>query len=199
MQKTHADGIKCEGCGETVPPYDIVHYGSIDQGYRKLCSRCFNAAVAETSGVEGFENFRLEPIEMLDCAGVSHQFHFRTHLLGNFVSLEAFELQEGNPTGYRFQQIGDPEEDMFGLLGRLIKKMRSALSIKHIKEIHGHGLQIADDTVRGRIESNDSDFDRDPVIVVDGQEISWEDFGRMLMSFEGWQFKLEIFDRSDEV
>ena len=33
----------------------------------------------------------------------------------------------------------------------------------------------------------------------DGQEISWEDFGRMLMSFEGWQFKLEIFDRSHEV
>ena len=32
-----------------------------------------------------------------------------------------------------------------------------------------------------------------------GREISWDDFGRMLMTFEGWQFKLEIGDPSDEV
>jgi hypothetical protein len=32
-----------------------------------------------------------------------------------------------------------------------------------------------------------------------GREISWEQFGRMLMSFEGWQFKLEIRDRSEEI
>jgi hypothetical protein len=37
-----------------------------------------------------------------------------------------------------------------------------------------------------------------PCVVVDGQEISWEDFGRMISSFEGWQFKLEILDRSEE-
>jgi hypothetical protein len=35
--------------------------------------------------------------------------------------------------------------------------------------------------------------------VIDGQEITWEQFGRMLMSFEGWQFKLEIYDRSKEI
>jgi hypothetical protein len=35
--------------------------------------------------------------------------------------------------------------------------------------------------------------------VIDGHEITWEQFGRMLMSFEGWQFKLEIHDRSKEI
>jgi hypothetical protein len=29
--------------------------------------------------------------------------------------------------------------------------------------------------------------------------ILWEEFGRMLMTFEGFQFKLEIRDRSEEV
>ena len=32
---------------------------------------------------------------------------------------------------------------------------------------------------------------------VDGREISWDDFGRMLMTFEGWQLKMEIRDNSE--
>ena len=62
-----------------------------------------------------------------------------------------------------------------------------------------YGLQIADQTVRGRIEG-DSGAERAPVVVVvDGREISWGDFGQMLMTFEGWQFKLEICDISEEL
>lgn len=114
-------------------------------------------------------------------------------------SLEAFELLEGNPGGYQFQMVCDPEDDLFALLARLVQKIRRALSVKHIKVIDGHGVQIADQTVRGRIEWDGSDFERMPVVVVDGREISWEDFGQMLMSFEGWQFKLEILDPSDEI
>lgn len=198
MKQVHAQGVKCEECGEAVPSYDIVHYGSIDHGYRKLCSQCFNAAVAARSGVEDFENIRLEPIAMTDCRGEDHQFHFRTHLLGGIVSLEAFELHEGNPGGYQFGLIGDPDDDLFALLGRLVQRIRKALSIKHIED-GMLGLQIIDQTVRGRIESSCSDFDSEPVMVIDGREISWEEFGRMLMSFEGWQIKLDIVDRSDEV
>lgn len=194
MQQDH-----CEGCGEITPSYDVINYGSMDHGYRKLCSRCFNAEVAKRSGLKDFQNHRLEPIGITDCTGVTHQFHFQTRLLGNIVALDAFELREGNPTGYEFQMVGDPEEDLFALLGRLIEKIRRTLSIKHITEDERHGLQIADQTVRGRIESDCSETERMPIVVVDGQEISWEEFGRMLLSFEGWQFKLEISDPSDEV
>ena len=38
-----------------------------------------------------------------------------------------------------------------------------------------------------------------PLLVIDGRDVSWEEFGRMLMTFEGWQFRIEIGDRSDEV
>ena len=62
-----------------------------------------------------------------------------------------------------------------------------------------YGLQIADRTVHGRIEWDDSAAERTPLVVVDGREISWEDFGRMLMTFEGWQFKLDISDPSEEL
>ncbi len=37
-----------------------------------------------------------------------------------------------------------------------------------------------------------------PLLVVDGREISWREFGRMLTTYEGWNFKLDIFDSNEE-
>jgi hypothetical protein len=81
----------------------------------------------------------------------------------------------------------------------LIAKMRRALSIRHL--IDGeHGLQIADhQVVRGRIEWDDAHDGRLPLLVIDGREIDWDEFGRLLMTFEGWQFKLTIADKSEEL
>ena len=60
-------------------------------------------------------------------------------------------------------------------------------------------MQIANQTVRGRIEWDESKHERMPMLVIDGREVSWEQFGRMVMGFEGWQFRFEIRDRSQEV
>jgi hypothetical protein len=38
-----------------------------------------------------------------------------------------------------------------------------------------------------------------PLLVIDGREIDWDQFGRMLMSYEGSQFKLTIADKSEEL
>ena len=190
--------IHCEGCDEITPSYDIIHYGSMNSEHRQLCSQCFNAEILKLNGLSEFENIKLEPIGIVDCTGETHDFHFQTRLLGNIVSLEACELQEGSPFGYKFQLIGDPEENLFVMLGRLIQKIRRTLSIKHITD-GKFGLQIIDKAVRGRIEPDDAEDGRVPLVVVDGREISWNEFGEMLMSFEGWQFKLEILDPSDQV
>ena len=192
------DNFTCEGCSEVTPSYNSVHYGTSDGRRRHLCSKCFNAEVAARSGQENFENIQFKPMGLVDCQGQEHEFHFRTHLLGGIVSLEAFELRNGDPGGYEFQIIGKPEEDLFGILGRLIEKMRRRLAIAHVTEDERYGLQIADSIVRGQIDSDQSTMDRTPLIVVDGREISWEQFGQMLMTFEGSQFKLEILDPSDE-
>ena len=109
------------------------------------------------------------------------------------------ELREGHPAGYQFQVIGEPEDDLLALLGRLIEKMRRALALRHIED-GTLGLQITDSMiVRGKIESDLDEDDRLPLLVIDGREVSWAEFGRMLMTFEGWQFKLEIADKSDEL
>lgn len=178
--------IYCDGCGRSTPSYDIVSYGSLDRGYRQLCSRCFNMEVAKLGGLDEFEHIQLEPVVLTDVRGQAHEFHFRTHLFGTGLSLEAFELRDGYPAGYQFRVIGDPEDDLLVLLGRLIEKMRRALSVKHLED-SALGLEIADPQtfVRGLIEWDAACEGRVPLLVIDGREITWQEFGRMLMSFEG--------------
>ncbi len=196
---TRSQGIRCDGCSQIKPGYDMVDYGSAEHGYRRLCSQCFNTEAAKADGLEGFEHADFEPVHLVDCTGEDHTFHFRTRLFGTGVALDAFELRDGCPAGYRFQIIGNPREDLLALLGRLIEKMRRALSTKHIED-GALGWRIADHrVVRGMVEWDEAGDGRVPLLVIDGREVTWDEFGGMLMCFEGWQFKLNLDDKSTEM
>jgi hypothetical protein len=188
----------CEACGTAVPSYDLVSYGSIDRGYRTLCTSCFNTEVASALGLERFEHVQLQPIVMTDCAGEQHEFHFQIRLLEDVLALEAFELKAGVPDGYQFEILGEPDDDPLPLLGNLIERMLRSLSVRYLVRDED-GAHIAKQTVCGRIEWDASGEGRVPLLVIDGQDVSWEEFGRMLMSFEGWQFRVAIRDRCEEV
>jgi hypothetical protein len=191
--------IRCHGCGQITPSYDIINYSSNGQEYRQFCSRCFNAEMAKIDGLEGFEHVKFEPVSLTDSTGEVHEFAFGARSFGTGVALDAFELRDGHPAGYEFQVIGHPEEDLLALLGRLIEKMRRALSIRHLTDGE-YGLRISDhSTVRGRIAWDEAQNGRVPLLVIDGREIHWDEFGRMLMTFEGWQFKMKIVDPSEEL
>ena len=190
---------QCHTCGRAIAGFESVHYGSIDVGYRDLCNRCFNQEVAAAGEID-FSHVQFDPLEMPDAAGKTHRFHFEVRLLGDRVALEAFELVEGAPGGYQFQVLGDAEQDLFELMGHMVPRIRRLLAQQHLKtEPHMPGLHIADFLVRGRITWDDNEDGRLPMLVIDGREISWEQFGRMVMGFEGWQFKFEIRDRSEEI
>lgn len=95
--------------------------------------------------------------------------------------------------------IGEPDDEPLDLLGKLIGKMRRALTLTHLEDTD-HGPQVNDDLVlRGTIDSDPDEDHRVPMVIIDGREISWDDLGRMVATFEGRQFRLEFRDRSDEV
>lgn len=192
------DLVRCEQCRTPTPPYEIVHYGSIDSGYKQLCLQCLNSDMAHRAGLEHFENVRFDQIVMNDCGGQAHEFHFRTRLLGDRLSLEAFELKDGTPGGYRFQLLADAQTEPLSLLGRLVERIRRALSVKDIEQGEC-GTRIAKQSVRARIDWDETEDGRVPLLIIDGQPVSWEEFGRMLMTFEGWQLRVEIKDPSDEL
>jgi hypothetical protein len=191
--------ITCEACRQLTAAHDVVNYGSIEGGYRQLCGRCFNAAAASRLGLTDFEYIGFEPVCMVDARGNNHEFHFRTRLFGPGLALEALELRDGCPGGYRFQAIGEPHDDAMALLGRLIARMRRALALNHLEDTR-LGPQVNDRLVlRGTVDSDPEEDERVPRVVIDGREISWDELGRMVAAFEGWQFKLEFHDLSEEI
>ncbi len=191
--------ITCEACRQLTAAHDVVNYGSIKGGYRQLCGRCFNAAAASRLGLTDFEHIGFEPVCMVDARGNKHEFHFRTRLFGPGLALEALELLDGCPGGYRFQAIGDMQDDPLELLGKLIGRMRRALSQTHLEDTH-LGPQVSDRLIlRGTIDSDPDEHERIPLVVIDGREICWDELGRMVATFEGWQFKLEFRDLSEEI
>lgn len=189
----------CESCGVAPRPFDSVNYGSYGGPSRLLCGRCFNLEVANRNGLVDFEHIDFEPLTMSDVGGREHVFQFRTHLFATGVALDAIELTEGEPEGYCFQVIGHEEGDLLELLARLVTKMRRGLENSHLEE-GSHGLQISDrGIVRARIESDLEGKTDMPVVVIDGRNIPWDEFGRMVATYTGFQFKLELHDLSDEI
>ena len=191
--------IICDACRQPTVAHDVVNYGSMEGGYRQLCGRCFNEAAANRLGLQGLEHVGFEPVCMFDARGIEHEFQFRTRLFGPGVAIDAFELRDGSPAGYEFQVIGKPDGDPLELLGRLIGKMRRALALTHLEDTDLEA-QVNDRLIlRGTVDSDPDEDHGAPMVVIDGREISWDELGRMVATFEGWQFKLEFRDRSDEV
>ena len=193
----------CQRCEKQVAIHELIHY-TVESGNLELCTQCFNVDVADRCGIDNFDNHPIDPVSIIDGTGVSHSFHFQARLMGaDRLVLDAFELENTTPAGHRFQMIAEPGEDRFTQLGRLVQKIRRALATRYL-EVTAHGLQIKEMEVRGHIEADMGDNvnlfgSRAPMLVIDGEEVSWEDFGRMLMTFEGFQFKLQLADPSDDV
>jgi len=193
-----SDKTPCEKCGKRVAPYDSVNLGSIESGYRCLCWACANAELAQLNGVD-FEHPEYLPMTLTDIDGRDHEFHFITRYLGDRVAIEAKEIRDGEPYGHRFMVISDdPEEDTLQSFARLLDKMKRAMKRKHLEE-GAYGVRIAEPLiVRSIISSDLESRHQAPLLIIDGREISWDEFGRMLMTFEGFQFKMEIYDISEE-
>ncbi|WP_213233459.1 hypothetical protein [Caballeronia sp. NK8] len=99
-----------------------------------------------------FGHSSFTPLRLRDADDNDHEFHFRSLLLGNQLSLEAFELAgDDEAAGYRFQILGKPHLGPFALLGQLIQRMKRALNMKHLQAYAGR-LQIMDLIVRSRFE-----------------------------------------------
>lgn len=94
---------------------------------------------------------------------------------------------------------GDAEDDLFALFAKLVERLRRELQRRHIERGDLTRYQITNgDTLRGRITKDDDTNGEIPRLVIDGKELSRHEVEKMLMTYEGFHFKLEIFERSEE-
>ncbi|MGD1973510.1 MAG: hypothetical protein PVG73_05535 [Desulfobacterales bacterium] len=193
---------KCEFCGEYVPSYGTI-YVAPEKEYLCSCLACFNKRMAEYSDTD-FDHVDFEPIILKDTKGVEHEFHFTVRHLGDRIGIDSFEIKDGHRGGYEFSLIGGIDKEIFDLFGKLFERMRRGLNRDHLEwsSITNNWQISKGNVVRARIDSDlesYEDYGHPPLIVIDGKEIRWDEFGRMLMTYEGFNFKLEIFDRSEEM
>ena len=194
---------QCTRCGKQIKNYnDSIMVPSETGEYIPLCLRCFNKKISETIGVE-FDEIELQPILLQDADGIDHKFHFFVRLMEVGLVLGAFEEDENRSGGYEFSIIGDVDDGVFSLFSKLYTRMCKALSRKHIyHDETTHKWEITKShVVRGQItdDSEIEDWTSDPMIVIDGKAITWREFGQMLKAYEGFKFKFQIFDHTDEM
>ena len=112
--------------------------------------------------------------------------------------IDAFELEGGVPSGYQLSVLGEPDQQPLDLFRRLYERIRRALSVKHLERT-AEGWRIGKThSLAGHITWDDETDGRLPGLVIDGESIRWEELGRMLTGYEGFHFRLEIHDRTEE-
>lgn len=183
----------CHQCHESVPSYDTIGYAADGTRFHMICSKCFNAIKAQEGGFS-FTHVRFSPLDIADADGVAHTFHFQMLLGPSGVRLEAAELINGKPLGYRFRVMGDLEESPFNLLARLLARIQRGLAVRYLTDDPQFGTCLANHRLRGHIAYDKGTDGRLPLVIVDGRAITWEEFGEMLMTYEGWPFKLQMLN-----
>ena len=122
-----------------------------------------------------------------DCGGQTRHFLISYIRLGHGFGVHA-EEEGKDGQGYFLRQF-DPTSP-YSALRRLQERIRKALAVRHIEQREPGDFQATHRTVRGRISYSDHTV----AFVIDGQLLTLEQFGKMLETFEGFEFRLDIRD-----
>ena len=172
--------------------------GSQHHGVGQRCYRCFNEETSARFGV-AFDNTPLDPIVLADHDGVLRTFAIQSMLVPTGHAMYGQETPRRDGGGYRFEILGDFEADVWELFHRLYEKMRREMRVRHIEQTE-HGWELTDrDELMGRIAWHENTDGATPVLVVDGNALTWDEAGRMLMTFEGFTLHAVVKDSIEVV
>jgi hypothetical protein len=138
----------------------------------------------------------MEPLEEMheehtDFAGRKRTFKTTLRETPGGLCAESVE-QTDAPGGYRFRGIapvGAPGVAYF----ELRKRMAHILNTRHIRrDEKGDAWSATHDVLRGRIDSDGKTGA--PLMVIDGIALSWDEFGRTLLTHEGWDFEFRFVE-----
>jgi hypothetical protein len=141
---------------------------------------------------------QIETFSLKDYQGISRTFHVERRLHPIGIYLEASENIE---FGYKFAVHGELDSNQMELLNKLIEKTRRGLAKQQVEtRVFPNGQTyktILNDQFTALIEYDETS-DGIPLVIIDGKPFSWEQVGRMLMSYEGFQIKVKLYDFTDD-
>lgn len=190
---------RCDRCNDEILIYQRSINCITGSEAEHLCSECFSMETAlrlETA----IDYFEPSFYEVRGKGKKKHTFYIDRLVFHTGISLEAREIKRGKHHGYRIAVSGDLTSNCDELLELLLAKVEKAIKHKYLKLINVGPVRqyhVRERELAGNIEWDDQYDGHVPLFVIDGKEISLEELGIMLMSFEGWAFKLTIMDPED--
>ena len=115
-----------------------------------------------------------------DCCGKVREFEVSLHTTDGGYFLRAREMREA-PGGYEF--AAHHAASPYVALGRLRQRIAEGLSTRYLVEEDGI-RQLGHDRAVGHIGYG--------CVVIDGEEIPFDELTSMLETYEGWSFEIRI-------
>jgi len=173
-------------------------------GVTQLCDRCLNTRISERTGWPQLPDpLPEETVRAAD--GREVRFRYRlTWALSGVMSAEAEEADQPPGDGYRFTVYGEHDADPNAVLEQLRSIVHREVGRAYLEPddlgaaVVGTDWAVAGSEVAGRIDWSGDSSVREPSVVIDGRRFAWEEFGRMLATFEGWEFRMQFGDNSDD-
>jgi hypothetical protein len=179
----------CGRCGRSLKSHESISVANV--GLR--CYRCFNEETAAMTGVD-FDNTPLQPVTISDTDGMEHTFEFQSMLVPTGHALYARESVPEGQEGYEFSVLGDFDANVWELFRVLWNRIQRGVAVRHV-ERGELGWQITDaHQLVGRISWDPDRAGEVPLLVIDGRPFTWDQVGRMLMSFEGFTLRAVVDD-----
>jgi hypothetical protein len=164
-----------------------------------LCDGCLNASLSARTG---WPSLPAPPAVETLRAGDGREVRIRYRLTwtpSGLISAEAEEAELPPGDGFRFVVYGGQEEDPQEVLARLRRIVQREVAHAYLEasEAGAERWAIAGDEVVGRVDWSGDEAVDEPSVVVDGRRLTWETFGRLVASFEGWGFRMRFDGSSD--
>jgi len=160
-----------------------------------VCDRCYGTRIAASHGWPTLPE-PPDPETIVGPDGRQHRIVYRVWRSPGGIAVEAGEGDRMSD-GYFVQMVGPHDGDVTIFIERVKASIRRRIAHKDLERSPtGDHLIIAGDDLTGRLvwcEDGESYG-----VVVDGRQLSWEEFGRTLEPFEGWEFRLSFRDRLGE-
>jgi hypothetical protein len=163
-----------------------------------LCDRCFDDRIVQGTGWPRLPDAPA-PVAVADADGALHTMIYRLSRGPAGISARLIERDPPPDGGYEFEEFGDHDADPNILLDLVTVRADTEMARRYLTRTETgpweirHDDDAGADEVVGRIETVEP---FGPLtLVVDGRAVAWDDLGKALSAYEGWQFVLRIADR----
>ncbi|MDD2247367.1 MAG: hypothetical protein PHC39_09915 [Proteiniphilum sp.] len=166
-----------------------------------LCWECNNNLAAEYLGIDLIP-FRNGIYEYTGIRGKKHTFRINqiVHPVG--IGYEADEITVDQSPGFKVAVMDNLDCDQAVLFDKLEAKIKKTIFKRYLKiskdSYFGKRIIIKNDEVVGRFEYDERN-ESIPMVVIDGKAFSWDELGKMLTTYESFQFALKIYDMTDDI